>query len=235
MFESHSISISSSAISRLGVPSVSPCSHSSVVCSRRYTAEAGNSSAKRSSAMSTASARTRVSRASRASRMMLGLTCCAVAVHHQVRDLVDQAHGVDLPSLDRLLGEVDQIALVVHALREDARGVEVGEDDVAGQLEEGLVELVAVARIAGNVELKRSCTTAFAFSIIQQIHLAPDTAFKRLNASHALHHCLQDGDHLLLDRATCGAAVPSAFTNYIISGNSERGRWRTGDRTRTTV
>jgi hypothetical protein len=72
----------------------------------------------------------------------------------EVEDLVDQPHRVDLARLDRLLREAHQVAPVVHLLREHPRGVEVGEDDVAGQREQGVVELEPVPRATRDVELE---------------------------------------------------------------------------------
>ena len=71
-----------------------------------------------------------------------------------VEDLVDETHRVDVARANRRAGIRGQVALRVHLLREAARGGEVGEDDVAGQAEERVVELVTVARRARDVELE---------------------------------------------------------------------------------
>ena len=60
----------------------------------------------------------------------------AVEGDHMMQDFVDQAQGVDLPGAHRLLGEVDQVALLVDFLGENPRGVEVGKDDVAVEREQ---------------------------------------------------------------------------------------------------
>src|SRR5262249_31823549 len=46
------------------------------------------------------------------------------------------------------------IPLLVHLLGKHPRGAEVGEDDVTGQREQGVVELIAVPRPTRDVEFK---------------------------------------------------------------------------------
>ena len=69
-----------------------------------------------------------------------------------MQDLVNQAHGVDLPGLDRLFGETDQVAVVVDFGGETTYGVKIGEDHVAGKTEERFIESVSVPGFTGYVK-----------------------------------------------------------------------------------
>ncbi len=64
-----------------------------------------------------------------------------------MQDLVDQAHGVDLSSLDSLFGKCDQVELLIHALGKDPRGVKVGKEYIAAEGEHSLFKLVVVPRL----------------------------------------------------------------------------------------
>ena len=154
-FASQSSSSSSSTIWRLGMPPVSPLQ---VGCPGRSRGgrppTVGNASAKRRSVRSRPPARAALRGAPSARAHHLGAVLLAVHPDEIVHDLVDQAHRVDLARLDRPLGIVHQIALLVHLLGEHAGGAEVGEDDVAGDREQRVVELVSVPRPARDVELK---------------------------------------------------------------------------------
>ena len=79
-----------------------------------------------------------------AQRARVGLL--AIGHDHQVQDLVDQRHRVDLAGLDRLFGVADQVAPVVHLIGELAGGAEVGDHHRAAEREERIVELIRIAR-----------------------------------------------------------------------------------------
>ena len=83
-----------------------------------------------------------------------GLAFAAVKLHHEVEHLVDQSHRVEIAGTYRCARVGGQVALPVHCLREATGRGEVDEDDVPGRAEERLVELVAIARSARNVELE---------------------------------------------------------------------------------
>lgn len=84
----------------------------------------------------------------------VGVDLPPIVFHDQMQHFVDETHGVDLSRFDSLLREVDQVALIVDALGEDASRMEVSKDDVSGQLEKCLVEAVPVSRFAGDVEFE---------------------------------------------------------------------------------
>ncbi len=81
----------------------------------------------------------------------------AIQADDNVRNLVDQAHGVDLPGLDGLFREADQIPGVVHLLGKHPGRVKVGKDDVAAEGKQRVLELVAIARLARDVEFHLYC------------------------------------------------------------------------------
>jgi hypothetical protein len=83
----------------------------------------------------------------------LGVDGGAIFVDQEVEDLIDQTEGVDLGSADGALGEIDEVSLLVHALGEAAGGEEVRDHGGAAEREERLIELVAIAGGAGDVEL----------------------------------------------------------------------------------
>jgi len=57
-----------------------------------------------------------------------------------------------LTGSDAQFGMVDQVALGIHLLGEEPRGVKVRKDHVAIKCENRLVELVTLAGLAGNME-----------------------------------------------------------------------------------
>jgi hypothetical protein len=65
-------------------------------------------------------------------------------------DLVDEAHGEERAGIDGV--EAGGSANLGHAQGQLATGGEVGEDDVADEIEERIADLIAVAGLAGNVE-----------------------------------------------------------------------------------
>ena len=81
-----------------------------------------------------------------AQRARIGLL--AIGHDHQVQDLVDQRHRVDLAGFDSLFGVADQIAPFVHLVGELTGRAEVGNHHRAAQREERIVELIRVARLA---------------------------------------------------------------------------------------
>ena len=89
--------------------------------------------------------------------MTLRVDLLAVVGDDEMEDLIDQAHGVDLTGFDGLLRIIEQVAVVVHLLRQAAGGVEIGQDDVAVEGVNGLIELVAVAGLAGDVKFHGYC------------------------------------------------------------------------------
>ena len=71
-----------------------------------------------------------------------------VLPHQQVQHLVNQPQRVDVARANSLLREGSHVPPIVDMLREDTRGVEVGENDIARQREQAVVKLVAIARPA---------------------------------------------------------------------------------------
>jgi hypothetical protein len=69
-----------------------------------------------------------------------------------MEDFVDEAECVDLTGFDSLFGVGDQIALLVYFLSEDSRSMEVGEQNITSEAKEGLVKLIVVACLPGNME-----------------------------------------------------------------------------------
>ncbi len=78
----------------------------------------------------------------------------AVGGHHEVQHLVDEPHGVECAGDHRAFRVRPGLAHGVHAVGERAARLEVGEDDVAGDAEERVVEPVEVARGARHVKLE---------------------------------------------------------------------------------
>ncbi len=60
-----------------------------------------------------------------------GVDLAAVEGHDVVQDFVNQAHRVDLPGAHGAFREVDQVAALVHFLREQAGGVKIGKENAA--------------------------------------------------------------------------------------------------------
>ena len=60
-----------------------------------------------------------------------GIFLLAILDHHEMQDLVDQAHGIELAGAYGLFRMVEQVTLLVHLLGEGTGGVEIGKDDVA--------------------------------------------------------------------------------------------------------
>ncbi len=65
-------------------------------------------------------------------------------------DLIDEPHGEECAGVDGV--EAGGGANLGHALGQLAAGAEVGEDDVADEIEERIADLVAVAGLTGDVE-----------------------------------------------------------------------------------
>ena len=82
----------------------------------------------------------------------LGIDPLAIAGDDEMEDFVDEAHGVDLPGFDGALWVFEQVALLVHLLGQAAGSVEIGQDNIAAEGINGLVELVALAGLTGDVE-----------------------------------------------------------------------------------
>ncbi len=77
----------------------------------------------------------------------------AIKADDKVQDLIDEAHGTQLPRLHRLLGKADEIALLVHLLRENTHGMEVGKHDIAAQGEKRVGEPITVPSGCGRHEI----------------------------------------------------------------------------------
>ncbi len=80
----------------------------------------------------------------------LGIAALAVAGNDGVADLVDEAHGEEGAGVDGI--EAGSSAHLGHAVGEFATGGEVGKDDVADKIEEGIADLVTVADLTRNME-----------------------------------------------------------------------------------
>ena len=81
-----------------------------------------------------------------------GIELLAIARHEDVAGFVDEAHGVKLAGVDGAVGVALGVTHLVHAVGKLAAGSHVREDDVTRIGEEGLGELVAIARVPRNVE-----------------------------------------------------------------------------------
>ena len=80
----------------------------------------------------------------------LGVSALAIAGDDGVADLVDEAHSEEGARVDGV--ESGSGAHLGHAVGEFATGGEIGKDDVADEVEEGIADLVAVADLTRNVE-----------------------------------------------------------------------------------
>ena len=80
----------------------------------------------------------------------------AVAVDHDVQNLVDQPHRVNLGRRDGQLRMASRVALLVHALGEHARGMKIGEHHAAARRKQVVVKAVALTDAARNMKLHRS-------------------------------------------------------------------------------
>jgi hypothetical protein len=60
-----------------------------------------------------------------------GVDLAAVEGHDVVQDFINEAHSVDLPGAYGTFGEMDQVAALVHFLREQAGGVKIGKENAA--------------------------------------------------------------------------------------------------------
>ena len=78
----------------------------------------------------------------------------AVQGQDDVRDLVEDPHGVERARVHGAIGMPARLANRVHPVRERATGGHVDDDHVAGQREDGVGERVTVPRLACDVELE---------------------------------------------------------------------------------
>ncbi len=76
------------------------------------------------------------------------IALAAIELDNEMEDLVDQSQRVDVARPYRRTGVGDEVAPGVHPLCKAARRGVVGEDDVAAQGKERLVEAVKITRRA---------------------------------------------------------------------------------------
>ena len=61
-----------------------------------------------------------------------------------MEDLVDEAHCIDHPCMNGLLREFDEVSFFVHPLRKYPCSVEVWEDDIPAEGEQGVVKTIEI-------------------------------------------------------------------------------------------
>ena len=76
-----------------------------------------------------------------------------VLFEHQVKDLVNQTHGIDIPGSDSFLRMLSQITLLIHLLCKSSSSMEICKDHVPVRLEQSLFEIVTVSCLPGDVKL----------------------------------------------------------------------------------
>ena len=71
-----------------------------------------------------------------------------------MQNFIYHSHCIDLPGLNRLLRVSCQIALLIHFLSKKARPMKIGKNDITIKPEQGLVKLIAITCLTGNMELE---------------------------------------------------------------------------------
>jgi hypothetical protein len=62
-----------------------------------------------------------------------------------VENLINQPHGIEITSFNRLLWEMDQIATSIHPVCEFPYGSEIGKNHIPAQRKKGLIEFIIIS------------------------------------------------------------------------------------------
>ena len=122
------------------------------VCWPRITEMPGNCSTKASSILSHRVCADFAGEPLQRAGHHLRVELLAIARHQHVTGLVDQAHRVKLPGMNRPLRMLLHVANRVHAVRELAAGGKIGENNIPRIGKQRLRELVPLTRIPGYME-----------------------------------------------------------------------------------
>ena len=82
-----------------------------------------------------------------------------------MQHLINQSHRIDFGGFHGLFGVERQVTPVVHLLGEDARGMKIGEDNIAVEREQRLVEFVGVPRFPADMKFHHD-SLSLRFSLI---------------------------------------------------------------------
>ena len=99
-----------------------------------------------------------------------GVALLAVGHDHQMQDLMDQRHRVDLAGFDCLLGETKKVALLVHLLGELPGRAEIGNHDGAAHGKQVAVKLIEITRVARDVEFPMKIARRSPERLMQTVH-----------------------------------------------------------------